>query len=87
MAAPIIRRADADKDGKASLAELHAAAEKLFTDFDKQQAGRLNEDRFCDLLNDLLPPPNFFNRPERRPQEPESGDKTGDKSDEEKSKD
>jgi hypothetical protein len=78
MAAPIVRRADTDKDGKATLAELLAAAERLFDNFDKEQGGRLDEDHFSELLNDLLPPPNFFGRPERRPNDSEPGDKRQD---------
>jgi hypothetical protein len=74
MAAPIVRRADADKDGKATLAELSAAAEKLFDEFDKGQKGLLDEDRFIELINDLFRAAPRLARPERRNTEPDQDD-------------
>ncbi|MBI3862160.1 MAG: CotH kinase family protein [Planctomycetia bacterium] len=70
MAAPIFKRADADKDGKVTLSELVAAAEALFDLADKQKMGELDEPAFYNLLTALFPPSNF-GQPLRRP----AGDK------------
>ena len=59
LAASIVKRADADKDGKLTLDELVVAAEKLFDEFDKSKAGKLDESTFGAMLNELFPPPNF----------------------------
>lgn len=59
MAGPIIRRADADKDGKVTVDELVAAGGKLFDEFDKGRIGKLDETVFGELLNALFPLPNF----------------------------
>ncbi len=59
FANPILKRADADKDGKLTLAEMEAAAKKLFDDFDKAKAGKIDEAKFAEMLNELFPQPNF----------------------------
>lgn len=70
MSGPVFKRADADKDGNLTLAELCEAAEKLFDEFDPQKSGRLDETAFGQLLNALFPTPNF-GPPPRRPADPE----------------
>src|SRR5207237_2860880 len=54
LAGPIVRRADADKDGAVTLAELVAAAGQLFDEFDKAKAGQLDEAALGEVLNGLL---------------------------------
>ena len=63
MAGPLVKRADSDQDGKLTSAELLAAAEKLFDEFDKQKSGQLDETAFGLLLNALFPTPNFGQPP------------------------
>jgi hypothetical protein len=59
MAGPIVELADTDKDGKVTLDELVAAAEKLFDEFDKGKTGKLDETALGELLNALFPLPDF----------------------------
>jgi len=59
MAGPIVRRADADKDGFVTLEEMETAAGKLFAQFDKGKTGQLDDTALARLLSDLFPPPNF----------------------------
>jgi hypothetical protein len=59
LAGPLLQRADGDKDGKLTLAELLTTAEKLFDEFDKRNTGQLDETAFSLLLNALFPAPNF----------------------------
>jgi len=66
MANAIARRADADKDGSLTLAELTAAADKLFEETDKSKAGKLTEVAFGDLLTALFPTPNFGGPPKKK---------------------
>jgi spore coat protein CotH len=54
MAVPIAKRADADKDGRVTLAELTAAAGKLFDEFDPDKSGKIEEGVFVDLLDRLF---------------------------------
>lgn len=57
MAVPIVKRADADKDGKVTLAELTAAAGKLFDEFDRSKTGKLEESVLVDLLDRIFEMP------------------------------
>ncbi len=59
MSGPILKRADADKDGKVTREELVAAAGTLFDQSDRGKAGKLDETAFGELLNALFPMPNF----------------------------
>jgi spore coat protein H len=59
LAGGIVRRADADRDGKVTLEELVDAAGKLFDEFDKGKAGKLDEEAFGEMLTALFPLPNF----------------------------
>lgn len=68
LAGPVLKRADADTDKKVTLDELVTAAEKLFAEFDKDKAGKLDENTFGDLLTALFPPPKFG--PPPKPPEP-----------------
>lgn len=63
MAGPIVRRADADKDGKVTLAELLAATEALFKESDKEKKGTLSEKEIAAGLSILFPPPPGFGPP------------------------
>jgi hypothetical protein len=74
MSGPIVKRADADKDGKVTRDELMAAAGKLFDEFDKGKSGKLDEMAFGELLNALFPLPNF-GPPGGRPVEPKKEEK------------
>jgi Ca2+-binding EF-hand superfamily protein len=67
MAAPIMKRADADKDRKLTRDELINAADKLFNEFDKAQSGQMSEESFGALLSALFPTPNFMALPGGRP--------------------
>jgi hypothetical protein len=78
MGPPIVRRADADKDGKATLSELTVAAEKLFDEYDREKMGRIDETRFIELLNELFPPPGLFGPPAKRPEAPAKDEKAAD---------
>jgi enterochelin esterase-like enzyme len=64
LAAAIMKRADADKDGAVSLDEFRAAAEALFKEIDKGQAGKLDEKQLAEGLSRLVPapPPGFPGR-------------------------
>lgn len=57
MAGHILRRADVDKDGKVTHAEIVSAASILFDLFDKAKAGTLSETTFADMLSELFPFP------------------------------
>jgi hypothetical protein len=69
MAGPIVRRADADRDGRVTFDEMKNAAEKLFDEFDKEMSGKLNETAFGELLDALFPFSNF-GPPPGKPAEP-----------------
>ena len=55
MGPAILKRADADRDGKLTSEELLAAAGAVFDEFDKGKGGKLDEDALGDLLGSLLP--------------------------------
>ncbi|MBX9679247.1 MAG: CotH kinase family protein [Gemmataceae bacterium] len=57
----IVRRADADKDGKVSHDEWNRAATKAFDDFDRIKAGKLTEPMLSALLSDVFPMPSLAN--------------------------
>src|SRR5262245_16930314 len=57
LAGALMKRADADKDGKVSLDEFRAAAEALFKEIDKDQAGKIDEQQLAEGLNRLVPAP------------------------------
>jgi hypothetical protein len=59
MAGPIVKRADADKDGKLTLDEMLTAAAKLFDEFDTAKSGKLDDTAFSAMLNALFPTPNL----------------------------
>jgi hypothetical protein len=46
----------AGKDGKVTLDRLLLAAEKLFTETDKDKDGKLNDEELTDAINKLMPP-------------------------------
>ena len=59
LAGAIMDRADADKDKSLTSEELLAAAKTAFDAFDKQKAGKLDEDGFAAMLTALFPAPKF----------------------------
>jgi enterochelin esterase-like enzyme len=59
LAAALVKRADADKDGKVTLDELLAAAKELFKECDKDGKGSLDEKQIADAINRLAPAPSF----------------------------
>ncbi len=60
MAGSIIKRADANNDGKVSLDEFVNAAEALFKEADKDKKGHLEESGIAAGLNMLFAPPPGF---------------------------
>ncbi len=59
VAGPILKRADADKDGKVTLDEFVNAAEALFKEADKDKRGYLDAGGLAAAVNLLMPPPAF----------------------------
>jgi enterochelin esterase-like enzyme len=57
LAAAIMKRAQADKDGKISLEQFKAAAEALFKEIDKDKSGKVDEKQLADAIAQLLPAP------------------------------
>jgi enterochelin esterase-like enzyme len=57
LAAAIMKRADADKDGKVSLDEFRTAAEAIYKEIDKDRAGKLDEKQLAAGLDRLVPAP------------------------------
>jgi Ca2+-binding EF-hand superfamily protein len=49
----VVRRADADKDGKVTQPELVAAAEALFQEYDRDKKGKLGEKEIAKAINRL----------------------------------
>ncbi|MBS0264905.1 MAG: CotH kinase family protein [Planctomycetes bacterium] len=70
MAAAIVRRADADKNGQLTAEELLGTAETLFDKYDPQKSGKLDDGGLADLLNELFPVPNFGGPPGQKPETP-----------------
>lgn len=60
LATAIVQRADVDKDGKVTAAELEKAAEALFVETDKEKTGKLNEAALAAAILKLLPAPGGF---------------------------
>jgi enterochelin esterase-like enzyme len=54
LAAALVKRADANKDGKVTLDELVAATKELFKEWDKDKKGELDEKQIAEGLNRLL---------------------------------
>ena len=59
VAGPIVKRADADKDGKVTLAQFVGAAEAVFREADKDSRGYLDVSAVAAGINLLFPPPAF----------------------------
>ncbi len=57
LAASVMKRADADKDGKLTEEELTAFAKELFKECDKDGKGAVDERQLAEALNRLAPPP------------------------------
>jgi enterochelin esterase-like enzyme len=57
LAAAIVRRADADKDGKVTAEEFVAAAKQFFKECDKDNKGALDEKQLAEGINRLLAAP------------------------------
>jgi enterochelin esterase-like enzyme len=54
LAGPIVRGADADKDGKVTLDEMLDAARKFFKECDKENKGAIDEKQIAEGINRLL---------------------------------
>ena len=63
LAEPILAKADSDKDGKVSPAELHALGEKWFTEWDTDKEGEVRQAQVSKGLNAAFPPPEDPDRP------------------------
>jgi enterochelin esterase-like enzyme len=57
LAGPLMKRADADKDGKMTREEFLVAALRLFDEWDKDKKGAVDEKQVAEGLNSLLPAP------------------------------
>ncbi len=57
LTGPIFARADGNKDGKVTAAEIDSAAAEMFDEFDKAKAGKLDGPTFAAMLTALFPPP------------------------------
>jgi enterochelin esterase-like enzyme len=55
LAAAIVKRADADNDGKVSLEKFLAAAEALFKEIDKDKTGKIDEKQLVEAIGRALP--------------------------------
>lgn len=77
LAPAIVKRADADKDGKVTVEELVQAAEALFKECDKDKTGTLDEKEIAAGIGLLFPQPPRFGPlgppPGPRPQPPAEG--------------
>jgi enterochelin esterase-like enzyme len=54
LARALVKRADADKDGKVTMEEFVAAAKQLFKEWDKDQKGQLDEKQIADGFTRLI---------------------------------
>jgi enterochelin esterase-like enzyme len=59
LAGALVKRADADKDGKVTEAELVAAVKQLFKEWDKDNKGALDEKQIADGINRLVMRPGL----------------------------
>jgi hypothetical protein len=57
LAAPLLKRGDADKDGKLTLEEFLEAARQLYKDADKDGKGAVDEKQLANVLDRLAPAP------------------------------
>ncbi len=62
LAGSIFKQAGA-KDGKVTLDQLEKAADKLFTELDKDRTGKLDESAVAQGITQLFPPPGGFGGP------------------------
>ncbi len=53
----VMKRADANRDGKVSLEEFLAAAEAVFKEIDKDKTGKVSQKQLADAIEHLLPTP------------------------------
>jgi enterochelin esterase-like enzyme len=60
LAGAIMKRADANKDGKVSREEFLAAAEAIFKEIDKDKTGKVDEKQLAEAIGGLLPAPGRF---------------------------
>src|SRR5262249_19206397 len=63
LAGSVVKRCDANKDGKVTLDEMLTAAEALFKEADKDKNGSLDEKEIAAGLGILFPPPPGFGQP------------------------
>ncbi|MBX9624286.1 MAG: CotH kinase family protein, partial [Gemmataceae bacterium] len=66
FAAEIVKRADADKDGKLTREELVAGAGELYDAVDAKKAGKLGEIEVGELFNKLFKQPAFWGPPPKK---------------------
>jgi Ca2+-binding EF-hand superfamily protein len=59
LARGLVQRADKNKDGKLTLAELETTAEGVFKEADKNKDGKLDEEEMGTAVSLLFPPPAF----------------------------
>src|SRR5262245_33097294 len=57
LAGALVKRADANKDGKVSREEFMTAAEAIFQELDKDKTGKVDEKQLAEALGRLLPAP------------------------------
>jgi spore coat protein CotH len=69
----VVKRADANEDGKVTLPEMLDAAEKLFIELDKTKRGKLDEKDITAGIDRLLPPPPWMGVPGKGPGMPPGG--------------
>jgi hypothetical protein len=74
MTGPIMKLVDGDKDGKITKEEWNKSTDSLFAKFDAKKEGKLDEEAFTELLNELIPPPQGWGAPP--PKKPETAGKS-----------
>jgi enterochelin esterase-like enzyme len=57
LAAALVKKADADKDGKVTLEELKAATEEIFKELDKDKTGKVDQTQLIEAMSKLIPAP------------------------------
>jgi hypothetical protein len=79
VAAPVLRQADADRDGKLTETELVDAAKAMFRDADRNKDQRVDERELGDGLGKLTPAPRFggFGGPAVPPDRPRPAPERG----------
>ncbi len=63
LVGPILTRADDNKNGKVTSAELMGAATRMFLEFDHDKSGKLDEGAFIEMLNAVFTPPKAGTSP------------------------